>query len=107
MWDSLLDYGKVEWKHTLAMIQKYPKKKSKLLELFDKTWCLHQVICVKDEKKIRWCYQLPLVIVSCGNCWGFGSQGWMSSWVCCVCTSLFYNRFFQRCMSKKTKQKGV
>jgi hypothetical protein len=36
MWDSLLNYGRMEWKHTLAMIQKYLEKKSKLLEVFDK-----------------------------------------------------------------------
>jgi hypothetical protein len=36
MWDSLLNYGRMEWKHTLAMIQKYLEKKGKLLEVFDK-----------------------------------------------------------------------
>lgn len=60
MWDSLSDYGKMEWKHTLAMIQKYSEKNGKLLELFDKTCCPHQVICVRDGKKTylcKWCYQ--------------------------------------------------
>ncbi len=36
MWDNLLKYGRMEWKHTLAMIQKYPKKKGKLFKFFDK-----------------------------------------------------------------------
>ncbi len=36
IWDSLLNYGRMEWKHTLAMIQKYLEKKGKLLEVFDK-----------------------------------------------------------------------
>jgi hypothetical protein len=68
MWDSLLDYGKMERKHTLAMIQKYLEKRGKLLELFDKIWCPHQVICARAGKKIRWCYQPPLAIIYCGNC---------------------------------------
>jgi len=57
MWDSLLNYGRVEWKHTLAMIQKYPKKKCKILELFDKSILPSLVICIKDGRKIMWCYQ--------------------------------------------------
>jgi hypothetical protein len=48
MWDSLLDYGRMEWKHTLAMIQKYLEKEGKFLKLFDKTWCPHQAICARD-----------------------------------------------------------
>jgi len=68
----------------MAMIQKYPEKEGKLLELFDKTWWPHQVICVRDGKKIRWGYQPSLAIVSCGNCWHFWALGLdvLLGWLC-------------------------
>jgi hypothetical protein len=58
MWDNLLSHGKMEWKHTLAIIQKYLEKESKFFKLFAKTRCLHQAICATDGKKIMWCYLL-------------------------------------------------
>ncbi len=41
MWDSLLNYGRMEWKHTLVMVQKYWRKKVSSSSSLTKLFCLH------------------------------------------------------------------
>ncbi len=70
MWDGLLDYGRLEWQHTLQKIERKLTNEASLLEAFDKVWGPHHVICAKDELKVWWCYQAPytLIGVSFGRC---------------------------------------
>jgi hypothetical protein len=104
MWDSLLDYGKMEWKHTLAMFQKHPEKKVNSLNSLTKLGACTKLFVLGMERRLGGATNHQLAIVSYGNFWGFGSHSWMSCWVCCVCTSLFYNGFFHLCPKKRNKK---
>jgi hypothetical protein len=56
MWDELLDYGRMEWQHMLQLIKRKLKEENNLLKVFDKVWGLHNFICAKGGKKVKWCY---------------------------------------------------
>jgi len=69
IWLALIDYGSVAWNRCMRLIRKTlttQKKKSlllgqkkSLLEKFDKSWGKHQVICVRVDSFVRWCYDGP------------------------------------------------
>jgi hypothetical protein len=48
---------KLEWQQYLLKIKKQVKDAKKILEAFDKVWCPHHAICVRDGRKMRWYYQ--------------------------------------------------
>jgi ABC-type Fe2+-enterobactin transport system substrate-binding protein len=65
MWELLIDYDKHEWQHVLKQIQKNPNNENKILEALDRVWGLHHAICLRDGRKVRWCYQQPLNDIIC------------------------------------------
>jgi hypothetical protein len=53
MWDGLLDYGRLEWQHTLQKIKRKLTNEASLLEAFDKLWGPQHLICARDGPKVR------------------------------------------------------
>jgi hypothetical protein len=43
-WEVLLDYGHLEWQHTMKMVKIHMKDEGRILKGFDKVWCPHHVI---------------------------------------------------------------
>jgi hypothetical protein len=43
VWKGLLDYGLLEWKWTMLLVQKHPKDEERLWEKFEKVCCPHDL----------------------------------------------------------------
>ncbi|KAG0575152.1 hypothetical protein KC19_VG322200 [Ceratodon purpureus] len=61
IWDSLLEYGRVEWDRTLKKLKfaKSPEKAQSALCEFDSTWTIFEVFCVRDGLRVSWKYASP------------------------------------------------
>jgi hypothetical protein len=55
-----LDYGRVAWRWCVKKISQSPTFEQKIKENFDKGWGRNHVICVREGRFIRWCYDSPL-----------------------------------------------
>ncbi len=103
MWDSLVDYGKMEWKHTWPRFKNIRRKKVSSLSSLTKLGGRTKLFVLGMERRLGGAtnhHLLQYLVVIVGI---FGPQGWMSSWVGCVCISLFYNGFFHLCHKKNKK----
>jgi len=59
--DAGLDYGRVAWRWCVKKISQSPTFEQKNKENFDKSWGRNHVICVREGRFIRWCYDGPVV----------------------------------------------
>ncbi|KAG0562007.1 hypothetical protein KC19_9G109900 [Ceratodon purpureus] len=61
IWDSLLEYGRVEWDRTLKKLKsaKSPEKAQSALCEFDSTWTAFEVLCVRDGLRVSWKHAPP------------------------------------------------
>lgn len=78
-----------------------PIAKKAHMENYDKIWCFHFILCVRDNFGIGWKYQLPRLIYT--NDYGFvvllDVLGGASPSLCCIC--LFLQWIFSICFKKK------
>ncbi len=59
MWDAFLDYSRTTWNKCVRLIKQTPRANKKLIKKFDRSWGRHQVIHVKVDNFVRWCYDGP------------------------------------------------
>jgi hypothetical protein len=104
VWEALLNYAKLEWNRTLAIIRTFPQLEHNCLHSFDKTWGGQFILYNRDYLDVRWSYRLPKLQCPVG-------MRLLSPWLC-VCQPLRCFVFFfslQRtsfhlCPKKKKKR---
>jgi hypothetical protein len=55
VWDSLLDYGRLQWQQTLQDLQKAPNVAYQdVLKEFDSVWCIKGLIVTRSNLVVTW-----------------------------------------------------
>ncbi len=86
IWDALFDYHRATRRRCVKNIKQSPTFEHKILENFDKRWQKNHVICVKEGRFIKWCYNSPHR--------GFICQVFLSTCWCSPCGGVLYGSFF-------------
>lgn len=63
MWNLLVEYARIVWKHAMFMICKALEKEVSLLSEFNKLWGSGQLICHRIGRRIMRCLHQPLARV--------------------------------------------